>query len=248
MKFIFCFCVALRLFCAEGEFVVGTASGYAPYVSLNEKGEYEGFDIDVAKAISEKLKKKLVLKDLGSMPSLLLALQKKKIDSVMWAMSITPKRSSEMNMVYYHGENETHMPFIFWKNIPDNIQKIDDIAQVPNRVICVEAGTFQDSVLQQYPKLKVRFLDKIADAIMDVKYGKAFSAVIDSALLKRVQAQYPEIKVLNVELPESQQTFGFGICINKSNTQLTEQIRTIVAELRSSGKIAELEKKWNLQP
>jgi ABC-type amino acid transport substrate-binding protein len=81
---------------------------------------------------------------------------------------------------------------------------------------------------------------------MDVKYGKAFSAVIDSALLNRVQAQYPEIKVLNVELPENQQSFGMGICINKSNSKLTDQMKEIVAELRTSGKIAELEKKWNL--
>jgi ABC-type amino acid transport substrate-binding protein len=143
-KFIVFLCLISYVFCAEETFTVGTASGYAPYESLNEKGEYEGFDIDVAKAIAEKLGKKLVLKDLGSMPSLLVALQKKKIDSIMWAMSITPKRMSDMNMVYYHGESETNLPFIFWKKVPEDIKKIEDVAKTPNRVICVEAGTFQD--------------------------------------------------------------------------------------------------------
>ncbi|NRB21850.1 transporter substrate-binding domain-containing protein [Candidatus Dependentiae bacterium] len=33
-------------------FVVGTAAGYAPWVSINAQGEYEGFDVDVMKTLS----------------------------------------------------------------------------------------------------------------------------------------------------------------------------------------------------
>lgn len=60
-------------------FVVGTTGGYAPYVSLNEKGDYEDFDIDVANCLSKKLGRDLVLKDLGSMPGFMIALKQGKI-------------------------------------------------------------------------------------------------------------------------------------------------------------------------
>ena len=183
-------------FAAEGTFVVGTASGYAPYVSLNEKGEYEGFDIDIAHRLAEKLNTKLVLKDFGNMPSLLIALQKKKVDAVIWAVSITPERQKAMTMIYYQGENETHLPFLFWKKVPEGIAKIEDFAKQPNRVICVEAGSFQDHILQTYPTLQLRCLDKIADAIMDLKYGKAFATVADSSLVRRLKSQYPEVQSL----------------------------------------------------
>ncbi len=143
-------------------FVVGMTSGYAPYVSLNEKGEYEGFDIDLANLIAQRLNRKLVLQDLGSMPSLLVAVQKKKIDAIIWAMSITEARRKEMDMIYYQGEKVTEMPFIFWNNLPDALAKIDDLAKIPNCTVCVESGSYQDAVLQNYPGVKVRYLDKIA--------------------------------------------------------------------------------------
>ena len=61
-------------------FVVGTAAGYAPFVSINANGIYEGFDIDFAHALASTMNITLELKDFGSMTSLFLALSTKKID------------------------------------------------------------------------------------------------------------------------------------------------------------------------
>lgn len=230
----------------EEKWVVGTTSGYAPYVSLNAQGEYEGFDVDLSRLVAERLNRKLVLQDLGSMPSLLVALQKRKIDAIVWAMSITEDRKKEMEMIYYQGEQVTEMPFLFWKETPKGIAKIEDLAKLANGTICVEAGSYQDSVLQKYPALKVRYLDKIVDGIMEIKYGKALSTTVDNSLIGRVQSQYPEIKVLNLPLPESQRSFGNGICLNKDNQQLNSQVKKAIADLTAEGKIQELEKKWNL--
>ena len=233
-------------FASEELFVVGTTSGYAPYVSINEKGEYEGFDIDIAKLISERLRRKLVIKDLGSMSSLLIALQKKKIDSLIWAISITEDRLKEMLMIYYHGEKVTSMPFLFWKKIPDGISTISDLGIEKNRIVCVETGSYQDSILQKYPQIKIRNLDKIIDGIMEIRYGKSFTTLVDYSLLPRLQNQFPELKVLHLPLPSDQQSLGYGICMEKSNIQLAGQVEKIISDLRSEGKILELEKKWKL--
>jgi polar amino acid transport system substrate-binding protein len=226
--------------------VVGTTSAYAPYVSIDEKGEYVGFDVDLANLIAQRLNKKLVLQDLGSMPSLLVALQKKKIDAIIWAMSITEDRRKEMEMIYYQGEKITEMPFLFWKEAPKGVAKIEDLQKLSNCTICVEAGSYQDSVLQKYPGLKVRYLDKMADSIMELKYHKALSTTVDNSLIDHLQSQFPELKVLYLPLPENQRNLGNGVCINKENPKLISQVNQIIDDLTKEGKIAELEKKWNL--
>ncbi len=225
------------------KFIVGTTSGYAPYVSLNDKGQYEGFDIDVANLVAQKINRKVVIQDLGTMPSLIMALKKKKIHSIIWAVSITEQRQKEMDMVYYQGEKTTEIPFIFWKEVPQGITKIEDVSK---GTIGVEAGSYQDSILEQYPNLKLRFLDKISDGIMEIKYGKSVATVVDSSLLPRIQQQYPEIKVLRLPLPSRQQSMGYGICINKDDQKLSQEVRQAIEELRAEGKLAELERKWNL--
>lgn len=229
------------------DFVVGTTSAYAPYVSLDQKGEYVGFDIDMAKELSKKLKRNLVLKDLGSMPSLLLAIKQNKIDALMWAISITEERQKQMEMIYYQGEKVTALPLLFWKKIPEGIATIEDMSKIPNTVIGVEAGSFQESFLRKIPGLNLKQVDKVLDAIMEIKYGKSTATMIDPSLLPNVTQKFPEVKVLNVPLPPSEQSWGNGICINKQNSALIQRVRQAVAELRQEGKISELEKKWNLE-
>jgi polar amino acid transport system substrate-binding protein len=227
------------------DLIVGTTSGYAPYVSLDAQGNYEGFDIDLAELLAKKLNKKLVIKDLGSMPSLMLALKQKKIDALIWAISITEDRLKNYEMVYYQGDKTTEMPFLFWDKIPERITTIADLAK--EKTICVEAGSYQEGILKKFSEIKIKNVDRVTDAIMEIKFGKSLATTIDHSLVSRFQTQYPEIKVLNLPLPSSAQSLGNGICINKANQELAAQVRKVVDELRAEGKVAELEKKWKLR-
>lgn len=237
---------SLRVFAGENQLLVGTTSGYAPFVSLNEKGEYEGFDIDFARALAEKLQKKLVIKDCGSMPNLLLALKQKKVDAIIWAMSITKERSENMEMIYYQGEKVQEMPFLFWKEIPKGIGAIEDLEKEKKMLISVEAESFQEKVLNKYPKLRSKQIEKITDAIMELRFGKCQSAVIDPSLVERVQNQYPEIKVRYLPLKEEDYALGNGICIDKKNWELAEKVRKATEQLIDEGVVSKLEKKWGL--
>jgi len=240
--FILCF-LSMKLIASD--FIVGTTSGYAPFVSLDSEGKYEGFDIDLAELLAIKLNKKLVIKDLGSMPSLMLGLKQKKIDALIWAVSITEDRMKNYEMVYYQGDKTTETPFLFWNKIPERITSIADLAK--EKAICAEAGSYQEGILKKFPEIKIKNVDSVTAAIMDIKFGKSLATTIDHSLVSGFQAQYPEIKVLNLPLPPSEQSLGNGICINKDNQELVSQVRKAVDELRAEGKIAELEKKWQLR-
>ncbi len=244
MKKLFILCLLSMKLIAD-DFVVGTTSGYAPFVSLDNKGNYEGFDIDLAELIAKKLNKKLVLKDLGCMPSLMLAVKQKKIDAIIWAVSITEDRLKNYEMIYYQGDKTTETPFLFWNKIPDGITSIGDLAK--EKAVCTEAGSYQEGILKKFPEIKIKNVDKVTDAIMEIKFGKSLATTIDHSLVDRFQAQYPEIKVLNLPLPADAQSLGNGICINKENQELAAQVRKAVEELTKEGKIAELEQKWKLR-
>ena len=249
-KQLFALCLFTAQLFAKSEeqppLIVGTTSGYAPYVSLDAAGKYEGFDIDLAELLSQKLGRKLVIKDLGSMPSLFLALKQGKVDVLIWAISITEERMKSVDMVYYQGEKVTEMPFLFWNTVPEGIRSIEDLAKNSKKGICVEAGSYQDGVVKKFSEMQVKYIDKITDAILEIKFGKALGAMVDPSLVARFKAQYPEIKVLNLPLPINEQALGNGICINKSQSELSAAVKKAVEELTKEGKIAELEKKWKI--
>ncbi len=227
----------------EKPLVVGTTSGYAPYVSLNDRGEYEGFDIDLAKELAKKLNKPLEIKDFGNMPGLMLALKQGKADLLIWAISITEERKKGMEMIYYQGERVAEMPVVFWKKIPEEIRTLEDLK---NCSVSVEAGSYQESVLKRVPDIELKYLDSLNGAVMDLKYGKSLATCMDPPLLPRFQKQFTELKTLFLPLPPEERSEGNGLCIQKSNQPLASQVRQAIEELRAEGKILELEKKWGL--
>lgn len=227
--------------------VVGTTSGYAPYVSLDAQGRYEGFDVDFAEALAQKMNRKLVLKDCGSMPSLLLALQQKKVDIVIWAVSITEDRQKKMAMVYYQGEKVTQMPFLFWNKVPDGITAIDDLAKDPKTKVSVEAGSFQEGVLKKFPSVRSKQVEKITDALMEIKFGKSLAAMADPSLVPELTSKYPEIKVVKLPLKPEDYSLGNGICIDKNNAKLIQEVKQAAEQLIAEGKVAELETKWKMR-
>ena len=229
------------------DLIVGTTSGYAPYVSINSEGEYEGFDIDIAKALSNKLGRRLVIKDFGSMPALILALKQNKADILIWSISITQERQKQMAMVYYQGEKTTTLPLVFWEKIPDNIKNLEEMANNPNAVISVEAGSFQENVLIDVPGLNLKQVEKVSDAILELKYGKSLAVLIDNSQKQIYTKKFPNLKNLTISLPESKQSMGNGICINLKNVDLIDAIQKAVNELFDDGTIADLETKWKLR-
>lgn len=223
-------------------FIVGTAAGYAPFVSINQNGEYEGFDIDVAHALAGKMGKQLEIKDLGSMTSLFMALEQGSIDAIIWAISITQDRLNKVAMVHYQGDATRSYPLIFWQEIPANIQTLNDVKDI---TVCVEPTSAQSTVLEKYTT-NVHPTEKVDDALLMLQYGKAGAAFVEPAIAQKFKKSYPEIQILDIPLQEEDQVQGMGIAIKKDNTALIEQVTQAVDELKKSGTIAQYETKWGI--
>lgn len=227
----------------DAQFIVGTAAGYAPFVSINPQGDYEGFDIDVATAIAQQMGKKLVIKDLGSMTSLFTALQQGSIDAIIWGLSITQARLKKVSMIHYQGEATASYPLIFWQKIPAGIQSIADMK---DKTVCVEPTSAQDAALTNYPFITKLPTEKVDDALLHIQYGKADAAFVEPAIAKKFKNKYPEIQILQVPLALEDQVQGIGIVIQPTNSELIIQLQEAVDALRKHGIIQQLEQKWDI--
>jgi ABC-type amino acid transport substrate-binding protein len=223
--------------------VMGIAAGYAPYISINERGDYEGFDIDVARAVAQKLNKKLILKDLGSMTSLMMALDQCSIDAIIWGVSITQQRLQKYAMIHYQGAVTDAYPLIFWETLPAGIHTLADMT---GRIVCVEPSSSQSAVLERYTDIIIVPVDKVDDALLNLQYGKADAALLDPVIAKKFVKKFPEIKVLTIPLAPEDQMQGVGIVVNKNNTTLSTAMQHAIDELKTDGTLSQLEQKWGL--
>ncbi len=228
----------------EQPLTIGIAAGYAPYISINAEGQYEGFDIDVASILADKLNKKIELKDLGSMTPLMIALDQGSIDMIIWGLSITQERLNKMAMVHYTGKNTKTNPLAFWQGVPENFKTLDDAKDL---IISVEPSSFQASVLAHYPKINILTTEKVDDALLNIQYGKSDAAFLDPDIAKKFRAKYPEIQLVDVPLKENEETLGIGMAIKKDNEQLINEITLAIDELKKDGSLKALELKWNMQ-
>lgn len=225
------------------QFIVGTTAAYAPWVSINLQGEYEGFDVDVMNGLAQQMGKKLILKDLGSMTSLFAALDQGSINAIIWGISITQDRQKKVAMIRYQGETVSSYPLIFWKSIPTNIRTIEDMQ---DKTICVEPASSQEAALSKYSFIKPLFVEKVDDALLNIQYGKADAALVEPAIAKKFKKKYPEIQILEVPLAPEDQVQGVGVVLKKNNTPLIDQVQQAVDALKEAGVIAQLEQKWGI--
>ena len=50
---------------------------------------------------------------------------------------------------------------------------------IPKAVISVEAGSSQESFLLTVPGLNLKQVDKVMDALLELKYGKSLATIVD---------------------------------------------------------------------
>jgi len=227
----------------ESELIVGIAAGYAPFVSINAQGQYEGFDIDIAHALADQMGKKLVLKDLGSMTSLFMALDQGKIDLIAWGLSITQERLEKVAMIHYQGAVTDSYPLIFWKEIPTGIITLDDMN---GATICVEPASAQDVILNKYSSINKLSTEKVDDALLNIQYNKALAAFVEPAIAKKFKNKYQEIQILDVSLQPEDHAQGVGLVVKKNNNAFINQVEVAVTVLKSTGVIEKLEQKWDI--
>ena len=216
-----------------GKLTMATNAAFPPYEMTTDAGEFEGIDIDTAKAIAEKLGLELQIDDMD-FDAALLAVQQGKSDMVMAGVTVTDERQNVMDFTDSYA---TGIQSIIVKEDSD-IASVDDLA---GKKIGTQRGTtgylycsddFGDENVVAY--------DDGLTAVQMLNNGQVDCVVIDNAPAKEFIAANPGLKLLDTAYVEESYAIGIG----KGNTELKDAINTALEELKADGTLQAIVDKY----
>ena len=241
---ILCFVSAGNLFAKDWKKIrVAVEGTYPPFSALTPEGTIEGFDIDIAHALSEAAgaEIELVIQDWdGLIPGLLA----RKTDCVIASMSITQERKQTVAFTdkYY----QTPASFVARKGSFKNFTK----ESVKGKAVGVQIATTHDQYLTDtYGKdVTIKRYTSLEDIYLDIVSGRidlfmADSIAADLGFLSKPQGQDYEFVGPQMTNPE---WFGegIGIACRKGDYALVNKLNAAIKKIREDGTYERLRKKY----
>ena len=219
---------------------VVTAAPYEPYETMDEKGNLQGFDIDLGAAIAKELDFKLEWENLD-FDGALLAVKSGQADLVMAGVSPTPDRKESLDFsdIYYQDEGDTANTVVTLKD-----KGYASIKDLKGKTVGVQNGTIQQEAVESIAKkydLKVETRKEYADIAQEILNGKIDFMVCEKAMSTKLQGTYDKLD--SFLLGEGEGSEGNAIGFKKGSPYAKEFNKAIKA-LKKSGELDKLIQKW----
>lgn len=239
---------------SDGTWTLGSDIAYAPIEFMDEKtNKPAGLDIDLANAIGAALGVKVEFQN-SAFDGLIPALDAKRFDAIMSAMSVNDERKQKVDFVPYFNAGSG---IIVLAGNPDGIKSADDLC---GKKVAVQEGTVQVDYLAGSTDAPGGLDQKCKDAgkkgVEVLKFGTDPEAV---QALAAGQAD-AEIADFPVAAYSAQQSDGkleiipnqidpgpYGIAFRKSSTALSAVVQKALEAIQKDGEYDEILKSWNLE-
>ena len=215
-----------------GKLTMATNATFPPYEMTTDSGEFEGIDIDTAKAIADKLGLELQIDDMD-FDAALLSVQQGKADIAMAGVTVTDERKAVMD---FSDSYATGIQSIIVPNDSD-IASPDDLA---GKKIGTQRGTtgyiycsddFGDDAVVAY--------DNGLTAVQALNNGQVDAVVIDNAPAKEYVAANPGLKVLDTSYAEEDYAIGMA-----KGSSLEAAVNAALEELKADGTLQAIVDKY----
>ncbi len=214
--------------------IVGTEGAYPPFSQINDKGELEGFDIDIAHALCEvaDLECEYVVVDWDG---LIPALQAKKIDCIIASMTISEERKQKVDFSnkYYL----TPARFVAKKGAGIEVSK----EGLKGLSVGVQRATVSDNFLRDNfsDVLDIRPYANQEEANMDMLAGRVDLLFADQVVLMSGFLGTEDGKDYEFIGPSfSEEKWfgeGIGIAVRKGDDELRETLNKAITTIRENG-------------
>ncbi|ODN72498.1 ABC transporter substrate-binding protein [Methylobrevis pamukkalensis] len=230
----------------KGKLTYGVAATFAPF-EFQKDGELTGFDIDLIKALGEKLGAELVPMNM-EFKGLIPALQGGRIDLINSAMYMNPARAEQVDFVPYLKIGNR---VVVAAGNPKGITGRDDT--LCGTTIAVTLGGIQESQARAddarckaagLAAVTVMTLPTAQDSTLTLRQGRA-DAIYDST---------PGVVQMLVEVPDTFEAVGeefesdtsIGMAVRKGDAALKASLEAALQEIVADGTYAKIIEKWNL--
>lgn len=149
-------------------------STFVPWAMQDKKGEFVGFEIDVARRLAQDMGVKVQFEPTqwsGIIPALLSG----KFDVIIGGMSIQPQRGLKVNFTIPY--EYSGMSLVANKKIAGKLKNLSDFNQ-PSIILAIRQGTTAvEAARKHLPKAQVKYFDNEAQTIQEVLGGRAHAVV-----------------------------------------------------------------------
>ena len=215
-----------------GKLTMATNAALPPYEMTTDAGEFEGIDVDTAKAIAEKLGLELQIDDMD-FDAALLSVQQGKADIVMAGVTVTDERKAVMDFSdsYATGIQSIIVPNDSEIASPDDLagKKIGTQRGTTGYIYC--SDDFGDENVVAY--------DDGLTAVQALNNGQVDAVVIDNAPAQEFVAANPGLKVLDTSYAEEDYAIGMA-----KGSALEDAVNKALEELKADGTLQAIVDKY----
>lgn len=211
----------------KGTITVGMMAATPPYeYHLVEGGKDKivGSDIQLLDKVSKELGVKYEIKDMD-FDGLLVALQGKKIDMIISAMSPTPERAknADFSDVYYRGRNV----MLVRKDDVNKYKTAKDFANA--RLTTIKTSVQEGIIEKELPNAQLKLLGKSTEEAIDLANNKVDGALVDIPTAILLTRNNPTITLSKVYFEDP--SAGAAIAMPKgTDPEVMKAINKVIKE------------------
>lgn len=215
-------------------------STFVPWAMQDKKGEYVGFEIDVAKRLAADMEVELELVPTrwsGIIPALLTG----KFDIIIGGMGITPARNLKVN--FSDPYEYTGMSILANRKLAGERSSLEEFNS-PDLEIVARIGTTAAAAAQKYlPSARLRLFDDEGQALQEVLNNRAAAMVASQPFPEFQSLKYPQ----RLYLPLAGKTFTrepIGFAIRKGDVDFLNFLNNWVRVRHADGWLQEQYDYW----
>lgn len=217
------------------EITVGANVGNVPWEFQNADGELVGFEIDLVNEIASKLDAKLNIVNIP-FSGLFSAVQSGRVDIAISSITVTEQRLESVAFVQPYYDSAQSLTV----DSRSDIYSLDDLR---DRVVAVDTGSTGDiwttANADLYGFGEIRRFEGLVPAMLDVQVGRVDGYISDIPGLEYFIRDKPYFKV--VQRIETGERYSMMLA---QYSPLTEPVNDAISELKRSGFVAQLHRKW----
>lgn len=219
---------------AQDTLTVGANIGNVPWEFLNESGDTVGFEVDLVKAVADKLGAEV---DIQNIPfnGLFSAVQSGRIDIATSSITITDERLQSVSFAQPYYDSD--------QSLTTAAGGPESLTEMEGKVVGVDTGSTGDmwatANAETYAFDDIRRYEGLAPAMLDLAAGRIDGYISDIPALLYYVKDKPSLQV--VERIETGEKYSMMFA---KDAELAVKVNDVLTELKESGVVAELHEKW----
>ncbi|MEZ5922777.1 MAG: transporter substrate-binding domain-containing protein [Hyphomicrobiaceae bacterium] len=219
--------------------IVATEGAYPPYNFVASDGSLQGFDVDFANALCEKIDAEcsIIKQDWDGMIPGLMA---KKYDLIVASMGILPEREEKIDFTIPYYQSPTALIATKTAGLQVGADGFVDPESLAGKKVGVQRATaYETFAREKWPKAEVMVYDSAESADLDMTAGRLDARfddfiVLQGGILKSDSADDYE-RIGGIWAEKDFGSKGEGIGVRKGEDELREAVNKAILDMRADG-------------